>query len=366
LMRHLSTSNGHHAERSTSKLTTSDKTSTASHGRSQAKRASFLNRLMNECKDKCEPVAKIMMNNATMTCFHDGAKKAKENNKKKELFWEEYGACSVEANELTKDECDTMVGCGECTLKHPPKVEFPLPKEESEAMVSGTKKACDKRHGSMVKSGGMGCFPGNSIVQLLGRGATRMADLSVGHEVLAEDATGQLAYQKILAFLHIVHPRVGMRFDYLEVTHELGKFTVTRNHLVFVLDALDEHNRIDKRADLLDLDDNLVVYPCATCQFQLSKIVRIRSIDSAQGMFAPLLASGTVLVDNVLASNYAVSERLHSPHCTLHALFFPIRLYHKLGLQHMFATPGKPNEDEEDVLHPWAKFFLIISKAIGL
>ena len=49
------------------------------------------------------------------------------------------------------------------------------------------------------------------------------------------------------------------------------------------------------------------------------------------GMFAPLTPSGTIVVDNVHASDYAgSSEMLSSPHGTAHAIAFSARVLYAL------------------------------------
>ena len=66
-------------------------------------------------------------------------------------------------------------------------------------------------------------------------------------------------------------------------------------------------------------------------------------------MFAPLTSSGTIVVDGVLASNYAGSSAtLSSPHGAAHGIAFPLRVYHKL--QHAFAFFSTDRHQKDSVV----------------
>merc|ERR1712048_732638 len=119
---------------------------------------------------------------------------------------------------------------------------------------------------------------------------------------------------------------------------------VSPNHIVFLADGTDK-----LAANLLVGDELLVAQGSG-------KVSSIKSAIGNEGMYAPLTASGTIVVDGAVASNYATHSSLTwIPHAAIHAAFFPLRLYHALGFPLMFAgsnqaTPSVPGK------HPFVAF----------
>merc|ERR1712151_1474488 len=88
---------------------------------------------------------------------------------------------------------------------------------------------------------------------------------------------------------------------------------------------------VDKSVRNLKIGDELIVVVEGTTM--TSSILSIERDSGEEGMFAPLMASGTVIVDGVVASNYATVGNLQIPHGAMHAAFFPLRAYKQLGLE---------------------------------
>merc|ERR1719181_195065 len=66
-------------------------------------------------------------------------------------------------------------------------------------------------------------------------------------------------------------------------------------------------------------------------------------------MYAPLTAAGTVVVDRVVASNYAIpANGLILPHYLMHAALLPVRTYHALGLPFAMAHLWGKGDDLPD------------------
>lgn len=173
------------------------------------------------------------------------------------------------------------------------------------------------------------CFAGESMVQTRGRGSVPMATLEVGEDVLVEEAMGVIAYQPVLSFIHRIRAEEA---SFLTVKHERGVFRASAGHLVFVLDGL---SRTDRPVGKLQPGDVLFAVDGSSSDVPItsSRVTAIYQSMTNIGLHAPLTASGTVIVDGVVASIYATpSLTLQMPHAAAHVAFLPVRLYHNLGL----------------------------------
>lgn len=186
------------------------------------------------------------------------------------------------------------------------------------------------------------CFPGESLVEVQGKGPTLMSDLRAGDVVL----TARAGYEPVLGFLHEV--RNDAQSTYLTVVHTAGEFRASAKHIVFVQDG---GKLSDKFVGDLREGDVLVTSDGE------SEVIAVRDTVGKNGMFAPLTASGTLVVDGVAASNYASYDgQFRLPHSTAHAILLPVRLTHKLGLSDAFSAISahvSEKTDEAEILHPF-------------
>jgi hypothetical protein len=184
------------------------------------------------------------------------------------------------------------------------------------------------------------CFPGEATVQVQDVGQMSMMNLHLGDKVRVKNGAGELSYEPILSFLHLVHGGFDRPSEFLNVIHSHGQFRATAGHLVFTSDG-------DMPMSQLQVGDQIVVEGAAG----FSNVIAIHQSDSVSGMYAPLTASGTIVVDDVVVSNYAApSKGLRLPHTSAHAFFYPLRFFYQLGLA---SAP----EEKDDALQP----FLTIS-----
>jgi len=160
------------------------------------------------------------------------------------------------------------------------------------------------------------CFPGEAAVDVQGSGRTPMGRVQVGDRVQVE-RDGQLAYEPVLSFLHALEGHN----SYLVISHARGEFRASASHIVFV--GID---RKDKLVNDVEVGDELVVGGDA------SEVLAIRHEVGESGMYAPHTSTGTLVVDGVVASNYATSLGNRLPHSVAHAFFFPVRMYHRFNL----------------------------------
>jgi len=182
------------------------------------------------------------------------------------------------------------------------------------------------------------CFPGEATVEVQDFGRMSMMNLNLGDKVRVKSAAGELSYEPVLGFLHLVHGGFDRPSEFLNVIHSYGQFRATAGHLVFTSAG-------DMPVSHLQVGDQIVVEGSV----ELSKVLAIKQSESVSGMYAPLTASGTIVVDDIVASNYAApSTALWLPHTSAHAFFYPLRFFYQLG----FAATS---EERADALQPFLK-----------
>uniref|UniRef100_A0A8C5L061 Hedgehog protein n=1 Tax=Jaculus jaculus TaxID=51337 RepID=A0A8C5L061_JACJA len=159
---------------------------------------------------------------------------------------------------------------------------------ESKAHIHCSVKA---ENSVAAKSGG--CFPGSATVHLEQGGTKLVKDLRPGDRVLAADDQGRLLYSDFLTFLD--------RDDRAKKVFYVVETREPRERLL--LTARDGDRRL---------------LPAAVHSVTLR--------EEAAGAYAPLTAQGTILINRVLASCYAVIEE----HGLAHRAFAPFRLAHAL------------------------------------
>jgi len=186
------------------------------------------------------------------------------------------------------------------------------------------------------------CFPADASVSVEGRGAVTMADLRSGDRVLVRRA-GSLVFEPVLDFLHVSRGRT----EFLTILHAAGELRASPGHVVFTSQG-------EKTAGDLSVGDRLLAV--AGAALQASAVVAVRRGHGTDA-YAPLTASGTILVDGVAASNYAAPSSARVSHALMHAFLFPVRLYHALGMASMLSplwkTCGVELGDHADQVHPF-------------
>lgn len=156
-----------------------------------------------------------------------------------------------------------------------------------------------------------------------------MEKLRVGDIVLV-DKEGQLAYQPVLTFMHAVPGASG----FVTVTHSLANESLraSASHLVFTVADASGSRRIAVPAASLQAGD-WILADTSDGRIRPSKVLTVGRGQGAKGMFAPLTSSGSIIVDGVSASNYAVPSSMKwLSHSLAHAALFPVRAYHQLRL----------------------------------
>lgn len=212
------------------------------------------------------------------------------------------------------------------------------------------------------------CLPGGALADVEGRGPLPVGELRVGDRVLGRAASGGFAYEPVLAFLHA--SRGGPDNAVVEVLHERGVFRASPGHMVFTAGP---DSRDVPAALLKPGEDDLMAAEGGGLPSRVLAVRRAYA-SAIDGLHAPLTASGTVVVDGVLASVYAwpsLGRRL--PHHVAHTALLPVRMYHTLSLPTVLAPlaarlcaagPGTSRawlcrggglgaKEVGDELHPW-------------
>ncbi|CAK6974261.1 tiggy-winkle hedgehog protein [Scomber scombrus] len=190
---------------------------------------------------------------------------------------------------------------------------------ESKAHIHCSVKA---ENSVAAKSGG--CFPGSAMVILADGRIKPLKELQVGDRVLAADQQGNLLASDFLMFMD-QDRQIKRQFHVLVTEEPHRKLTLTPAHLVFVLNN-NSTDRGDTRAVFasnVKPGQRLLVVGNDRPGHLIPSTVRQVYVEQHEGSYAPVTSHGTIIVDQVLASCYAVIE----DHQLAHWVFAPVRLW---------------------------------------
>lgn len=168
-----------------------------------------------------------------------------------------------------------------------------------------------------------GCFPASATVQLDSGETRNMADLSVGERVLTVHDDGSLHYDDVIAFIHR-QPQLMTSFSVI-TTADGYQLVATGDHLIFT--SADQSASFAGGApptfvSHLQLgNDSVYVTAPGSKHLGVSLVTNV-NMATGRGVFAPVTSSGTIVVDGVVASCYA----LVSSHRLAHFVMAPLRL----------------------------------------
>lgn len=191
---------------------------------------------------------------------------------------------------------------------------------------------CLSDHSVAAKSGG--CFPGDALLTLENGHQKQMCDLHPGDRVLASsgsDGSGNLVYSEVLAFLD--RDPLTQKLFYILRTEGGFSLSLTAAHLLFISSGNCSEGAKPAQCTLRTVYASearvgqcvLVAEGEGGLKGRFSQIVQVGVIVS-RGAFAPLTEHGTLVVNGVVASCYAVIDE----HSLAHWAFAPLRLMHQL------------------------------------
>ncbi|XP_020280358.1 sonic hedgehog protein A [Pseudomyrmex gracilis] len=166
-----------------------------------------------------------------------------------------------------------------------------------------------------------GCFPGRSIITTEDGSRKRLDEVRLGERIAAVDSRGDVVYSEVIAFLD---RSPSEKRQFIRLTTKSGRvLTLTPAHLVPV------EGRSSVFAKMVQIGDKILVSD-ATTSLRNSVDNRLRwdtvvetKLVLEEGVFAPLTTEGTLLVDDVVASCYAVVDS----QTVAHYSFLPLRIW---------------------------------------
>uniref|UniRef100_A0A4W3I343 Hedgehog protein n=1 Tax=Callorhinchus milii TaxID=7868 RepID=A0A4W3I343_CALMI len=200
-----------------------------------------------------------------------------------------------------------------------------------------------------AKSGG--CFPGSARVSVESGGTKLVKDLIAGDRILAANDQGDLVYSDFILFLDRAQEAKKV-FYVVETQDPPRRLTLTAAHLVFVLQESSQGPNGFKPTFASNVTPGQVVYVVGDSQQLQTAVVERVYLEEMSGAYAPLTAQGNLVVDQVLASCYAVIEQ----HKLAHWAFTPVRLSHAISSLLLSTGQAAANStDQEDGLHWYSR-----------
>lgn len=158
-----------------------------------------------------------------------------------------------------------------------------------------------------------------------------LSELKVGEKVLSMDSNGNTIFSEVLLFLDRNEQQTR---EFVRIETDGGAvLTVTAQHLVLVW-HMDKQSTDYKFAEHIEEGDFVLINRNQTLEPR--KVIKI-SNELNKGVYAPLTYEGTIIVNSVTASCYALVEK----HNLAHMSFMPMRVLH--SIQHLF---GGGNSDD--------------------
>jgi len=204
-----------------------------------------------------------------------------------------------------------------------------------------------------------GCFPGDATVPVPGGEIKKMSDLYPGDQVYAVDRNGNVVMDTVLTFMDLQMDGLvaGSRLDHEFVSIRTGNnrtLRLTANHLVYMANSAQKPTQEKTMKQLPDfsmaravfagkvkIGQYLFMMSSDSTVNQLSSDtvspVEVMSVErslSSTGAYAPLTNHGTIVVDNSVASCYAVVENDSMGHLVMS----PVRFYHYFRQMPIFKS----------------------------
>ena len=175
------------------------------------------------------------------------------------------------------------------------------------------------------------CFPGDATV-IVDNGETKtMEQLRVGDKVLTQSTSGNLIYSKVIMFMDSKPDAVINNYIEIETENPKRRIELTKKHLI--LKSENGQNFEATFAENVKAGD-IIKALSSNGTSLVTTMVRKIKLKRNFGAFAPLTEEGTVLVNGIMASCYALTEN----HKMAHLSFLPWRAV--TGIFNQFGNNG--------------------------
>ncbi|XP_055622974.1 protein hedgehog [Toxorhynchites rutilus septentrionalis] len=178
---------------------------------------------------------------------------------------------------------------------------------------------CSVKSDSSQSNHASGCFTGDSTVQTADGEKRKLSELKIGEKVLSVDSAGNAIYSEVMLFMDR-DTHQSREFVHIEADGG-SQLSVTPAHLVMVWQMLLGETRFIF-ADRVQEGDYILVN--INNNLEPRKVLRI-STKLSRGVYAPLTLEGTVVVDSIAASCYALIDSQKVAHLS----FLPYRMAQK-------------------------------------
>ena len=233
--------------------------------------------------------------------------------------------------------------------------ESPAAASETLATSNGSTASTQSTSGSVsINSNNsylhVSCFPKNVTV-LTSNGNKSMRDLSNGEKDSLPISNGIPIFSEVITFLHHEPNRSG---KYLTISTEQGtSITLSPNHLTFIASSKPGHPLKTQPMLAANVRPGHYLVSCSAEPHQ-PVLTEVASVCTTveQGVYAPLTRCGVMLVNGIMASCYANTEK----HSLAHCAFAPVRMYTSLRIRKRCERRPKRG------VHCYAKFLIAVSK----
>eukprot|EP00929_Paragymnodinium_shiwhaense_P059439 TRINITY_DN2976_c0_g1_i16.p4 TRINITY_DN2976_c0_g1~~TRINITY_DN2976_c0_g1_i16.p4 ORF type:complete len:173 (+),score=22.86 TRINITY_DN2976_c0_g1_i16:1198-1716(+) len=156
---------------------------------------------------------------------------------------------------------------------------------------------------------------------------------------MAQASTGEVVLERVMGFIHQSGTTNGAVSKFVSVEHAHGEFRATSNHLVTSLTTGDTKSAEDKVVGALRVGD--IISIASSAGPVAAPVIAVRADATQHALVAPLTSSGTLLVDQLVASAYASAGGVSLQHSAMHAAFYLLRVpaHLRLGSWAMALLP---------------------------
>ena len=166
----------------------------------------------------------------------------------------------------------------------------------------------------------------------------RLSDLQIGDEVVVVDtATGDLSFSPVITFLDR-DPKEKRQF-YVITTETGQKLTLTPTHLVYSTsgnEVIEDDLTSFEAVYAKDIQEgDLLLVQTSRGQVRPARVSTVE-MRVLTGVYAPLTSMGNLVVDNIVASCYAVVDS----QWVAHTAFAPLRLLNSIWPQNNKVIEG--------------------------